>query len=374
MDAEQRAAAATRQARTLTGLLAVLVVVVVVTSPLMMGVWRFGPEPKALPPPVTLKKLVTEADFEQSVQNDVDSGAVGTEWRTARSDHRTLVLAILACEGRLGDFSSMPPEMFSALLLDLTPNGSHQLAGGWAYSPESHAGSQDGTGAAKSAQPLLLPGAAELLSLSDAIARARLSVAGSVKNVQSDASRFWISVLLVSGFASLFVALQSQFKAPGGETPAPSQRLGSPAAPGKPPPTENTEDYKRWEEAEKKYLDFGHDAQVADQKRRVWRLQWWGSHTISVLAVTFSIAATTLAALKQYYDPGGALSQNENTLLALDNLHQQLISQIECHNPGWPDARIDFASADDRKGFLEEFKRLEGRIVSPYPATGGVAK
>jgi hypothetical protein len=318
-------------------LIGILAIAVLVTGVLFLNE-RFGwPVLAAKPPPAptdgTLPRQ-TEVLFLNSLKNEPASDH---EWWTARSDHRLVAHGIFHCK-QPSDITAdaMPREYFTALLLDLTPDGNHlfrkkETKGSAASNPVNPATSEpESATETRKFSPLLLTGTdLDLLSLSDSIARTRIDAAAS-----ATASRPWtqwlgIATLIVSALATLFVTLQGKMK---------------------PPPAE----------AEVKL-----DPNLKWQNWGRVRVTLWGPGSgfrwVAFWAITLSITTTALSGLKQVYDPSRVLTQNTRALLELRQLHQDVILGFKCEDKViQPPARLTL--------WTDAVRRLRGLVIPEYAA------
>jgi len=214
------------------------------------------------------------------------------EWWNARSDHKLLAYAVLNCK-RLTTLAVdvMPRQLFSALLLDLDPNGNHVFL------------AKDGDDAAladrdKDAVPLpLTPVDQQLLALSDSIARARLVAADGATSNMPWVQRLGLATVIVSALATLFVTLQGKTRA-----------------------VELTDQQKETLDAAGPGTRLLHAVSGPGS----------GFRWVAFLAIVLSITGTALTGLKQVYDPTRILTQNTRALLDLRQLHQEVILSVEC--------------------------------------------
>lgn len=248
------------------------------------------------------------------------------EWWSARSDHRLLAYAVFNCK-RLSDIvlDAMPRQHFSTLLLDLAPSGNHVFA------------TRDGEDVLlaardKDTKPLVLAGTdQDVLSLSDSIARARLAAADGANSNVPWVQRLGLTTLIVSALATLFVTLQGKTRA---------VELSD----------EDQKDLDRagfWTRA--RYALFGSGA---------------GFRWVAFLAVALSITGTSLAGLKQVYDPTRILTQNTRALLDLRQLHQEVILNARC------DLKDNRVAVENNKltEWANIIRRIRGTILPEYGA------
>lgn len=238
-------------------------------------------------PRVVLPKQ-TEAVFLAGIKSPPD------EWSDGRADHRLIAYAVFNCKRLAGvTIDTMPRQMFTALLLDLTPNGNHVFE------------TKDGDDAIMAARDKDAPTFHltstdhEILSLSNSIARARLLAAGVASSNAPDVYQLGLITLIITALATLFVTLQGRMK-----------------------PVE-------LDDAEKK------DLERSSFFRRVgYSLSGPGAgfRLVAFFAISLSITGTSLTGLKQIYDPTRTLAQNTRALLELRQLHQKLAHGIACRD------------------------------------------
>jgi hypothetical protein len=199
---------------------------------------------------------------------------------------------IFSCqEDQSFQISSVPRQYYRSLLLDLTPTGDHAFAA--STSDAAKFGVIE-----KSAKPLVLDDASlTLLALSDSIARARITAADGASVNVPWVQRLGIATVVISALATLFVTLQGRMR-----------------------PVE-MDDTKR-KEFEQSPLPH----------RVVHSLAGPGSgfRWVAFFAIALSITGTSLAGLKQVYDPTRTLTQNTRSLLELRQLHQEVIFGAKC--------------------------------------------
>ncbi|UPT86953.1 hypothetical protein HAP41_0000043190 [Bradyrhizobium barranii subsp. apii] len=265
----------------------------------------------------------TEAYF----TNGLKSQASATdEWWGARSDHRLLAYAVFSCK-KLSDvvLDAMPRQYFSALLLDLAPSGNHVFVA--KEGEEALLATRD-----KDVKPLVLTGTdQDLLSLSDSIARARLSAADGANSNVPWVQRLGVTTLIISALATLFVTLQGKTRA------------------------------VELSDEDKKTLD-----KSSIGVRFSYAL--WGPGSgfrwVAFLAIALSITGTSLTGLKQVYDPTRILTQNTRALLDLRQLHQEVILSVKC------DAKESRAAVDSNKmtDWINAIRRIRATILPEYGA------
>jgi hypothetical protein len=239
---------------------------------------------------------------------------------------------------------NMSRQTFTMLYLDLGPSGDHVFK----TSSSSNTTQKPDIPPLpdRDTKPLVLTSHEQrLLSLSDAIARTRVAAA---KNVGSSAnSAFWIglSALIVSGFTTLFVTLQSRgVGSPSTEPdvrPAPVPE--APSGGAAPPP--------------------GGPAPTPPSERRAGRGRL---SIIALLAIILSIAGTVLAGMKQFYDPTRLVIQNGRAIQNLNRLHQAVTQGFECKEGDKP--VVDYVDENSVKKWTLEIETLRGSILSSYGA------
>ena len=280
----------------------------------------------------------TEQLFQDSLGTFSYSEIHLDEWRQARSDHKQIAYAILNC--RKLPIDNMSRQTFSSLFLDLAPNGDHVFRVPGSSNP---AQKSDAPSPPESdANPLILTSHEQrLLSLSDAISRTRVAAA---KNVGSSAnSAFWLSLaaLVVSGFTTLFVTLQS--RGAGSQAPnpnqAPAQDHGNDGAPPGQPPA----------------------APIGGWSRRA-------AFTIALLAIIFSIVGTVLTGIKQFYDPTKLVVQNGKAIQRLNSLHQAITQGLECKGDDKPS--VDYSDDAPVKDWALQIENIRSTILASYGTFG----
>jgi hypothetical protein len=362
-----------------TGATAVIGAIVAGVIALLTGCSQQPPPQSAAVQSMT---RMSEADFQRSIPpSDLDGGERESEWRAARSDHHVIANAILACKNRFEEIASMSPSVFSALLLDLTPRGSHFIPGVASAAadkttPARQSGGLDGgfvklaaaadaggvnSGADRSdfGQPEPIDKAVTpapnrdtialtatewyLLAMSDSIARARLSATAARADAFDPAKKIWLWTLLIGGLATFFVTLQAKMTPPA--APAESGAPGGATSPSEP---------RFWRRLRSRL----------PHQTRSFVYQF-----IVIGAIALSITGTSLNALKQYFDPTRALVQNELALMDLRKLHQSVIQAASCDG-----GQMKIANEKQEADWAAGMQKAIGRIVSPYStaaAAGG---
>jgi len=193
----------------------------------------------------------------------------------------------------------MTRQQFSTLLLDLRPDGGHS----WVketgeketrdISTDVLADTSKTQGDTPNQTPPPTLDQLELfdqamLAISDSIARARLAAARGADKFFPDMIRFGWAAVIISALATMFVTLKASL------SPNPSSESGT----------------------------FG------------WHWERFWIFTFGFLAIGLSTTTTILASAKQFWDPTAAYMRNEGTLVALRQLHEQIV--------------LDFVSSVDR--------------------------
>jgi hypothetical protein len=235
----------------------------------------------------------TEAGFlnQTEVRNSSASTDVEAEWRAARADHKVIAYAIANCVAfnQFGNTDVMPRQFFNALLLNLTPKGDHRFfevkraakagdpkdpPGNAASKPDEKAAADAPIRVASTDVRVELSGPQQsIIFLSDAIARMRLrAVSEATANWPQMYMFGWI-MLVISAAGTLFVTIKGSMTAPAKETDP-----------------------------------------------RAWRRYMW----IGYAAIVLSTIGTTLASVKQFYDPARTYKANGAALVELRRLHTKL--------------------------------------------------
>jgi hypothetical protein len=185
-----------------------------------------------------------------------------------------------------------------------------------------------------------------LLSLSDAISRTRVAAA---KNVGYSAnSAFWLSLaaLVVSGFTTLFVTLQSR-------------GTGSPQRPNPiEPPAEGG----------------GGDGVPPGPQPSAAPIGGWSTRAafiIALFAIVFSIVGTVLTGIKQFYDPTKLVVQNGKAIQRLNSLHQAITQGLECKEGDKPS--VDYGGEASVKDWAQQIEIIRGTILASYGTFGNEA-
>jgi len=275
----------------------------------------------------------TEATFLDLQDTKSVGGEVLAEWRRARGDHRIIAYAIAYCQRMRATFASidtMPPHVFSGLMLDLTPIGEHtfasvsqqgvQLAAGTpaltqtenvpaAGSGEIGADEQKRDG--RSDKTLELSGYQQaILFLSDAIGRARLAAASESANDKPDMRMLgWVSVV-IGAIATLLVTIKSSMTAP--------------------------------------------------QPNQKWmRVMFYG---IGIIAIMLSGTVTALTSIKQFYDPSRSYKISNAALMELQRLHKTVALDFVGSSD---DIKCNAGAVDNEKvaKWSKRLADLEGWVV-----------
>jgi hypothetical protein len=152
------------------------------------------------------ERAPVEVLFQDSVSEAGGTGDRIDEWRSVRSDHKIIAYAIARC--RKVDISTMSPDTFSMLMLDLKPNGDHL------WRPKASTSSQPKP--ADQPVPQINGYEGAMLALSDAVARGRVAAAGGAGSFYPQMWTFgWITVI-VSALATMVVTLRSTLTTTGG--------------------------------------------------------------------------------------------------------------------------------------------------------------
>lgn len=231
------------------------------------------------------QQLPTEEEFVSNLLSISPSDTVSNEWREARADHKIIAYAIANCGlliKKFGHPENMPRQLFTLLLLDLTPLGGHEFSSAAASKEPTPRRGPEPKSLAINAPSDTEDNSAELthyeqsmLLLSDAIARARLEAAKQADSTTTKAIAFgWITVAL-SGLATLFVAIKASMPMP-----------------------------KEPEERKKVY--------------------WWTFYAVGYFAMLLSATVTVLSSAKQFYDPQRTYKSSEAALLELRKLQNQV--------------------------------------------------
>jgi hypothetical protein len=179
------------------GVLAALFVVVV-----GVVIYNRSLTTSAVPTEAQISERATmESLFQDNVPEAKGTGDRIDEWRAARSDHKIIAYAIARC--RKVDISTMSPDTFSMLMLDLRPNGDHlwRLGAGPGTSSQPKPADQQVT------QINGYEGA--MLALSESVARGRVAAAGGAGGFYPQMWTFgWITVI-VSALATMVVTLRA---------------------------------------------------------------------------------------------------------------------------------------------------------------------
>lgn len=270
--------------------------------------------------------LQTEAYFINGLKSQP---AAADEWWGARSDHKLLAYAVLNCK-RLTNFAldAMPRQYFSALLLDLDPTGNHVF----------FVKDGDDTALARrdiDAAPLALTNAdQQLLSLSDSIARARLSAADGANSNVPWVQRLGLTTVIISALATLFVTLQGKTRA-----------------------VELTDEEKKTLDNDTAWTRFSHAVAGPGS----------GFRWVAFMAIVLSITGTALTGLKQVYDPSRILTQNTRALLDLRQLHQDVILSAAC-NPVRSEVAVLAARQKKLTEWTSAIRRIRATILPEYGA------
>jgi hypothetical protein len=251
----------------------------------------------AAPTAKTVPTLATESRFQDSVPEATGTGDLANEWRAARSDHKIIAYVIARCLN--ADISTMAPDTFSMLMLDLRPNGDHFWRAG-----------ADTSGLTSRAQPqekepqITRLGTYEgaILALSDAVSRARVAAAAGAGGFYPQMWWFGWTSVLVSALATMVVTLRASMGA----------------------------------------------------------TQGWVPRVAGIFAILLSTAATVLTGAKQFWDPTNAYMRNETALLALKQLHQEIVLTFVV---SWDASKCQLGDGNDSEQSTK-FVRWRNTLVS----------
>lgn len=260
------------------------------------GYGRYGAKDADSKAAAVTEFVQTEAGFLQQdeIKNSSVHSDVRAEWRAARGDHKIVAYAIASCQKireQFGNIDTMPRQLFNTLLLDLTPEGEHRFSSTtFIEKPGAQTASVTSAAANNAAKPLeqsavqttvstsqkpieLTSYHQSMLFLSDAIGRARLSAAAEASRNLPDMRWFgWVTVC-ISALGTLLVTVKGSMSAPKDDA-APSRRF------------------------------------------------WYVS--VGVAAIVISAIGTTLASVKQFYDPARTYKTSEAARLELRKLHTKV--------------------------------------------------
>jgi hypothetical protein len=262
-------------------------------------------------------------------------GKDSEEWRAVRSDHRLIVAAAFTCRKTpLPD--RMSRQLFSLLLLDLTPDGGHSFeAGRYRYRDEGQDAKSFG----------MTPGEQAALAVSDTLARARLTTARIASQNVPYVWTLGVLALVISAFATFFVTMQSRITPPSKQTPR------------------NALKFRRELRLTAGKRDGTTKKSSSPDRGLTIPLPTRGDGTlynlVAISAIVLSIAGTTLQGMKQFFDPTRALVQNTRTLLQLRQMHHDIALDIKCDEQG-------FAIYPKVPEVGEKFSRLVGEILPDY--------
>jgi hypothetical protein len=318
---------------------------------------------------------------EEQFQQNVDRSGVPSvqldEWRQARADHKLIAYAILSCKKM--PIEAVTRRTFAMLFLDLTPDADHLVSGrrsadGQRANSSTDAQKSTGTDGQKStesappanstdATPLILTAQEQrVLSLSDSIARARITAASTIGGSIDKVWWLGLSALIIGGLTTLFVTLQARMGSPSlqGATQAPPPAQPNPGAPV--PPAQPA--------ATAPAQDAGTSSRK-EQKRSWWRIlspsygTWFA--IVAFLAILFSIVGTVLAGVKQFYDPSRLIVQNAGVIQDLHRLHQAVTQGIECDGTADKPGSIVYDKTQMQK-WVAQIEELQINILQSYSA------
>lgn len=267
--------------------------------------------------------LETEAAFVESVKNDpITDNNILDEWRAARGEHKIIAYAIANCS-KINNIDILPRNTFSALLLDLRPQGDHYF---------ENAGDNFALLAStNSPSPLSLSSYEQtMLLVSDAVARARIAAAAGAAWNYPDVTRYGWYAVFISAAATLFITLKSAMSSTQRDTPPP-----------------------KW---------------IKDPK-------WWRNFAFSsfgILAIVFSTLSTVLTSAKQFYDPTRAYLRNEIALASLRNLHERIALAFVGTDGCQPDLKFHQLMSQ----WTEQLANLQKTIIKaavPIPGIDGAS-
>jgi hypothetical protein len=255
----------------------------------------------------------TEAAFLAHFANSDVSSGVLAEWREARGDHKIIAYTIAFCKkyiDRFGSIDTMPRQLFSALMLDLTPKGEHQftkvtagsatsaLRNKVSTSPTQTSTAETNSETAPSAledrqidssnssairigseTPIQLTNfELSMLFLSDAIARARLVAASEADNNLPQMRVFGWFTIVIGAVATLLITVKASMSSPSNNSLSAKGMAGMKVL----------------------YIVVG------------------------LLAIGLSAAGTALTSVKQFYDPTRAYKVSQAALLQMKRLHNEI--------------------------------------------------
>jgi hypothetical protein len=217
----------------------------------------------------------TEAIFLQRVETSGESNDVLREWRAAREDHKRIAIAIANCDG-IADVDTMPRSVFSILLLDLSPSGQHQfppISASYVASTTSDSNApgkaavvsvKDEMAIQTDVRISLVGYQPAMLTLSDAIARARIDAARAAHAALPGVTWLGYTAIFFTALTTLLVSLKPLF---GGRT---------------------------------------------------------ATQVLTVATLLVSVSSTALTSIKTIYDPSQAYSANQQALTKLRALHREV--------------------------------------------------
>jgi hypothetical protein len=220
---------------------------------------------------------------------------------------------------KFGHAENMPRQLFTLLLLDLTPLGGHEFSSATALKePVSKRGPEPKIVASNAASDTEDNSAEfthyeqSMLFLSDAIARARLEAAKQADSTTTKAIAFgWITVAL-SGLATLFVAIKASMPVP----------------------------------------------KEADGKKKGYL---WTFYTVGYFEMLLSATVTVLSSAKQFYDPQRTYKSSEAALLELRKLQNQVSFEFI---QTWDDAKCTTeGNAPQLQSWAQRLANIEAVIV-----------
>jgi hypothetical protein len=239
------------------------------------------------------------------------------EWNAARVDHRSVAYQIAACQ-EINDRDTMPRQIFTALLMDLRPDGSHAFAtakGNETY--KKLIGAQDAKIALNSPEQ-------SILAFSDAVSRTRMMAAAEAEKNLPWIQWLGIAALIISGLTTLALTIQAKLS---GQVQTAAAKATAAPSPGTQPSPGGATGAGAGGAA----VASGAAAPGASASQASTRTEL--VHEVFVYtAIVLSVVATALTGLKQIFDPTRAYTQTETALMHLQLLHQQIPSAIVCND------------------------------------------
>jgi hypothetical protein len=210
----------------------------------------------------------------------------------------------------------MPRQIFTALLMDLRPDGSHAFAtakGNETY--KKLIGAQDAKIALNSPEQ-------SILAFSDAVSRTRMMAAAEAEKNLPWIQWLGIAALIISGLTTLALTIQAKLS---GQVQTAAAKATAAPSPGTQPSPGGATGAGAGGAA----VASGAAAPGASASQASTRTEL--VHKVFVYtAIVLSVVATALTGLKQIFDPTRAYTQTETALMHLQLLHQQIPSAIVC--------------------------------------------